>query len=161
MSDSSTASPPRVLYCRCAYAQVVPREVKDGVLRHLCAREAAFESVADLCEMSARRDPRLAEIAAEGPLKIAACHPRAVRWLFHAAGAALSADEVAVSVVNMRALSVEEACAELDAPGAGSAAEAVTASSRENSASAISSTPPQVVVAGEAEPPPAAEHVAA
>lgn len=117
MSDSPHAFPPRVLYCRCAYAQVVPREVKDGVLRHLCASGAAFESVADLCEMSARRDLRLAEIASEagGQLKIAACHPRAVRWLFHAAGAPLPADGAAVSVVNMRALSVDEACAELDA----------------------------------------------
>lgn len=116
MSDFLPASPPRVLYCRCAYAQVVPREVKDGVLRHLCDSGAAFESVADLCEMSARRDPRLAEIAAEGPLKIVACHPRAVRWLFHAAGAPLPADEATASVVNMRALSIEEACAALDAP---------------------------------------------
>jgi hypothetical protein len=116
MSDFPPASPSRVLYCRCAYAQVVPREVKDGVLKHLCASGAAFESVADLCEMSARRDPRLAEIAAEGPLKIAACHPRAVRWLFHAAGAPLPApvDGEEASVVNMRALTVEEACAALD-----------------------------------------------
>ncbi|MES2708711.1 MAG: hypothetical protein V4726_19100 [Verrucomicrobiota bacterium] len=112
MSEPADASP-RILYCRCAYAQVVPQEVKDGVLRHLCAAGEPFESVADLCEMSARRDGRLAELAAGGPLKIVACHPRAVRWLFHAAGAPLPPDEAVTPIVNMRALSVEEACAAL------------------------------------------------
>lgn len=124
MSDP-VPQPPQILYCRCAYAQVVPQDVKNGVLRHLCGAGEAFESVADLCEMSARRDPRLAEIAAAAaapggaPLKIVACHPRAVRWLFHAAGAPLPEDEAAVSVVNMRVLSTEEACAALETAAAG------------------------------------------
>src|SRR5688572_4198422 len=71
----------RLLYCRCAYAQVVPREVKDGVLEALATAGTSFDAVPDLCEMSARRDPRLAELAASGELRIAACYPRAVRWL--------------------------------------------------------------------------------
>jgi hypothetical protein len=104
---------PRILYCRCAYAQVVPPETKDAVLQHLSSGDAAFDAVADLCEMSAARDPRLTEIAAAGPLKIAACHRRAVKWLFHAAGAPLT--EESVEVVNMRTLTPEEACARLDA----------------------------------------------
>lgn len=102
-------APPRLLYCRCAYAQVLPQEVKDGILRHLCASDRSFESVADLCEMSARRDPRLATLAAD-PLKIIACHPRAVKWLFHAAGAPLP-DET--EIINLRALTTEEAIAQL------------------------------------------------
>ena len=112
MSDSPT--PPRLLYCRCAYAQVVPQETKDAVLQHLSAGAAAFDAVADLCEMSAARDPRLAALAAAGPLKIAACHRRAVQWLFHAAEAPLQADTL--EVVNMRTLSAAECCARLDAP---------------------------------------------
>ena len=111
---SSLAPPPRLLYCRCAYAQVVPQETKDAVLQHLSAGEPAFDSVADLCEMSARCDPRLAAIAASGPLKIAACHRRAVKWLFHAAGSPLT-DET-TEVVNMRALSAPEACTRMDTP---------------------------------------------
>ena len=102
-------APARLLYCRCAYAQVVPQEVKDGVLRHLCASGQAFESVADLCEMSARRDPRLATLAAENS-KVIACHPRAVKWLFHAAGAPLPDD---TDIVNLRILTTEEAIAQL------------------------------------------------
>lgn len=111
---------PRILYCRCAYAQVVPPETKDAVLRHLGEKDTAFDSVADLCEMSARRDPRLAALAADGPLKIAACHRRAVQWLFHAAEAPLV--EASVEVVNMRTLTAAQACARLDAPDIDAAA---------------------------------------
>ena len=111
---SSPAPMPRLLYCRCAYAQVVPPETKDAVLQHLSEGDAAFDSVADLCEMSARRDARLKTLAAAGPLKIAACHRRAVQWLFHAADAPLNADNT--EIVNMRTLSAEQACARLDAP---------------------------------------------
>ena len=78
---------PSILYCHCQYAQVVPKEVKDAVLRRLCESGVAFEAVADLCEMSARRDPALARLASGGPVKVAACFPRAVKWLFHQAGA--------------------------------------------------------------------------
>lgn len=90
----------RILYCHCAYAQVVPREVKEAVLRRLSDSPVAFEAVADLCEMSARRDPALQRLAGEGNIKIAACFPRAVKWLFAAANAPL--DRQACQVLNMR-----------------------------------------------------------
>jgi hypothetical protein len=96
----------RLLYCRCAYAQVVPAAVKDRVLETLAASGTSFEAVADLCEMSARRDPRLAELAAGGDVKIAACYPRAVKWLFSAAGAPLPAE--GVEVRNMRVETADE-----------------------------------------------------
>ncbi|MCY4661309.1 MAG: hypothetical protein OXF93_16105 [Acidobacteria bacterium] len=97
----TTAAPaPNLVYCRCAYARVVPRKVKDGVLEALAASGADFDAVPDLCEMSARRDPRLAEIAAGGGATIAACYPRAVRWLFSSAGAPL--DGKRVTILNMR-----------------------------------------------------------
>src|SRR5215207_8578535 len=91
---------PRLLYCHCQYAQVVPREVKETVLRRLCESGIAFEAVADLCEMAARRDPALARLAAEGKIKIAACFPRAVKGLFHQANADLAPDRT--EVLNMR-----------------------------------------------------------
>jgi len=72
--------------------------VKTAVLEGLASSGIAFDAVPDLCEMSARRDPKLAELAA-GPVRIAACYPRAVRWLFAAAGTPLG-DEV--QVLNMR-----------------------------------------------------------
>ena len=108
-SPSMSEAPAPLLYCRCAYAQVVPQEVKDGVLHHLCSTGQLFDSVADLCEMSARRDPRLATLAAH-PVKIIACHPRAVKWLFHAAEAPLPEH---TEIINLRILTTEEACAQL------------------------------------------------
>jgi hypothetical protein len=99
-----------VLYCRCAYAQVLPTEVKQAVLEGLCSSPGPFTAVPDLCEMSARRDPRLAELARQPGLKICACHPRAVEWLFHAAQAPLPAD---VEYVNLRELNAAEALEKL------------------------------------------------
>src|ERR1041384_2318197 len=102
---------PCILYCNCTYAQVVPKEVKEAVLRKLCESGAAFEAVGDLCEMSARRDPLLRQLAESGSLKIAACYPRAVKWLFAAANAPLATEQT--QVLNMRAQTAEEICAAL------------------------------------------------
>ena len=91
---------PTILYCRCAYAQVVPTGVKNEVLQRLCDSGASFETVSDLCEMAAHRDPRLQAIAACGAsLRIAACYPRAVRGLFQQAGSPLPAG---AAILNMR-----------------------------------------------------------
>ena len=97
---------PRILYCHCAYAQVVPPEVKAAVLQKLSESGVAFEAVADLCEMSARQDPSLKRLADGGTVKIAACYPRAVKWLFHTAKADLQLDSA--EVLNMRVQSAEE-----------------------------------------------------
>src|SRR5579864_2924054 len=94
------SQPLRILYCHCAYAQVVPPEVKQDVLRRLAESGAAFDAVADLCEMSAKRDPAMKQIAEGGPIRIAACYPRAVRGLFNAAEAPLAQE--GVEVRNMR-----------------------------------------------------------
>lgn len=99
-------SPPKILYCHCQYAQVVPRAVKEAVLRQLCAAGVEFQAVADLCEMAARRDPALARLAAGGAVKIAACFPRAVKGLFHQAGADLPVD--GAEILNMRVQTTDE-----------------------------------------------------
>jgi hypothetical protein len=103
-------SRPKILYCRCAYAKVVPDDVKNEVLEKLCESGVPFESVSDLCEMSARKDPRVAHLLeGDQPVKIAACFPRAVEWLFHSAGAPFPKDgETPVEVLNMREQSAEE-----------------------------------------------------
>ena len=100
MSPSPSVPPPALLYCHCQYAQVVSPEVKAAVLKRLCESNLPFEAVPDLCELSARRDPALKRLAAAGPVKIAACFPRAVKWLFAAANAPLPLG--ATEVLNMR-----------------------------------------------------------
>jgi hypothetical protein len=101
----------RILYCNCTYAQVVPKETKEAVLRQLTESGVNFEAVADLCELSAQKDPSLKRLSADGPVKIAACFPRAVKWLFTAASAPLPLETT--EIVNMRTLNAEQAKAQL------------------------------------------------
>ncbi len=103
--------PTRILYCHCAYADVVPRAVKEAVLKKLCASGVAFDAVADLCEMSARQDAALKTLAVGGAVKIAACYPRAVKWLFAAANAPLA--PATTEVLNLRVQAADEVCAAL------------------------------------------------
>lgn len=108
----SDATP--ILYCRCAYAQIVPAAVKDEVLRHLHESGAAFNAVPDLCALAATRNPLLPRLAAGGRLKIAACFPRAVRWLFARAGAPLPME--GVEILNMRTATADDVVAGLLGP---------------------------------------------
>ena len=96
----------RILFCNCTYAKVVPPEVKAEVLKKLVESGVAFDAVPDLCDMSARKDPALKRLAEPGAVKIAACYPRAVQWLFHAAGAPLPKE--GVEILNMRTQTAEE-----------------------------------------------------
>lgn len=98
-------TPPGILYCHCAFAQVVPPETKAAVLEQLSASGVSFHAVPDLCEMSARRDPVLGEVVADSGAVIVACYPRAVRWLFTGAGLTLPES---VQVLNMRERSAAE-----------------------------------------------------
>ena len=95
----------RLVYCHCAYAKVVPPKVKSAVLEALGESTRDFEAVPDLCEMTARKDPAMAELAADEGLRIVACYPRAVRWLFHSAGSDLKDN---VEILNMRVDSAED-----------------------------------------------------
>jgi hypothetical protein len=99
------ADPARILYCHCAYARIIPPDVKSEVLTRLASSTVEWDSVPDLCEMSARRDPHVATLVSGGALRIAACYPRVVRSLFQAAGAPLPAD---TRILNMRTETPEQ-----------------------------------------------------
>ena len=101
-----TSDSPGILYCNCTYAQIIDPAVKAAVLRRLCDSGRSFESVPDLCEMAARKDPALQRLAAGKCVKIAACYPRAVKWLFASAGAPL--DPAQTEVLNLRELSADQ-----------------------------------------------------
>ena len=116
MSDA-----PQILYCHCANARVVPQATQEAVLRELCNSGVPFEAVADLCELSARRDPALKRLAGSGTLTIAACYPRAVKGLFEAAGAPLAAgndegeETGGVQILNLRTEEAGTVCAAIRA----------------------------------------------
>jgi hypothetical protein len=109
-----TQDKPRILYCHCAFAKVLPADVKVAVLNGLADADVEFDAVPDLCEMAARGDARLRELAAHESLHVAACFPRAVRWLFSAAGAELP--EQTTRVCNMRVDTAETVLAGLGLP---------------------------------------------
>lgn len=104
--NATAEVPPRVVYCHCAFAHVLPKDVKQSVLEQLGASGIEIECVPDLCEMSARHDPLLIELAQAPAVRIAACYPRAVRGLFTAAGCPLPKT---VEIVNLRVLNAHDA----------------------------------------------------
>lgn len=101
-----TSEKPGILYCNCTFAQIIDPSVKAAVLRRLSDSGRSFEAVADLCEMAARKDPALKRLACGHGVKIAACYPRAVKWLFASAGAPLEAGTT--EVLNMRELAASD-----------------------------------------------------
>jgi NAD-dependent dihydropyrimidine dehydrogenase PreA subunit len=116
-----------ILFCNCSHAKIIPPTVKGQVLDALSRSGRQVEVVPDLCELSARQDPRMKRFAEAGGLKVIACFPRAVKWLFHAAGAPLTNGDV--EVLNMRAERAEDIVSRLladDAPGTAAEAPATT-----------------------------------
>src|SRR5688500_4705554 len=89
LRDVSARPDPAILYCHRQSAKLLREEVRHAGLRQLCEAAQPCEAVADLCGRAARKDPTLARLAARGPVKLAACFPRAVKWLFAAATAPL------------------------------------------------------------------------
>lgn len=95
-----------ILYCHCAFADLVSPDARDAVLRGLVEAGVEFEAVADLCELASRRDSSLKALVEHADLRIIACHPRAVRWLFEVAGAPLPGK--GSEVLNLRADGAEK-----------------------------------------------------
>jgi len=128
-SSESSAMPKdlHVLYCHCAYTDLVSPEARQAVLRGLVAAGVAVQAVADLCGMAARRDPALAEVVKHKDLRIVACHPRAVRWLMAWAGTPLPRG--GAEVLNLRTDGAEAVLKALgiEGDGNGDAAAAVEA----------------------------------
>jgi len=94
------------ILCQCANAHVLPAAA--------LAEARADIVVEDLCELAARKDPRLTEWAATPGLRVIACHERAVRWLFHAGGAGLPAATPIQSLRGHDAAPVVEAMPDME-----------------------------------------------
>ncbi len=97
---SAAAEKKKVVFCQCAYTRILPKNVKHQVLTALKKSETPFEEVEDLCRLAAHRDPALKELVDADTVKIAACYPRAVKWIFHSADVDL--DENKTQILNMR-----------------------------------------------------------
>lgn len=103
------------IYCDCGYYDLARAEVKSAVLDALKSSGVEFEAVADLCQLCAEGDSRVKEWAEADSLRIFACYPRAVKWLFHSAGAPLPGK--GVEFINMRTGDVEKIVSSLREEG--------------------------------------------
>ncbi len=102
-----------ILFCHCAHARIIPEERKSLILAGLTARGVPYRSIPDLCGLAAGKAPVLADLARRPGLMIIACHARAVRWLFHHAGAPLQPGRC--EVLNMRVQDADDILARLPA----------------------------------------------
>jgi NAD-dependent dihydropyrimidine dehydrogenase PreA subunit len=104
----------KILYCQCAYAKVIPEETHLAIHSHLDAANIAYEPVADLCRLAAKRDPSLKQFAANSGKKVVlACYPRAVNGLFNMAGVPLP--EGSTEIINLRTSPIDKVAAILSA----------------------------------------------
>ena len=110
------STPLRILLCRCSPAGKIDRAVSDEILDSLSRCGALVTVADDLCGLTATGDPLLAEIAAAPRSAVIACHRRAIRWLFAAAGHPL--DEAGTTLYSLRRQSAEEILAALGADAA-------------------------------------------
>ncbi len=98
MNDMDKTS--KILFCGCVHYELTPESVKREILGTLRAEGVDVVAVPDLCRLAGRNDPMLREMVETGPLTIAACYPRAVKWLLYRAGIDTDANEI--RIVNMR-----------------------------------------------------------
>ena len=100
-----------VLFCNCAYYDLVSDDKKTRVIKALQDASVSFEAVPDLCALAAKKDESLKRFADNTSLKIIACFPRTIKWLFNRADAPI--DSKNVQVLNMRTQSADDIVAAL------------------------------------------------
>jgi len=111
MTTSEITGQACIVLCHCAHYEIFPHASKERILAALSQAPARIEAVDDLCGLAAQHDPRLPTWAQAPNLALVACFPRAVRWLFHAAGAPLGTGQV--RFFNMRTQTADEIIREL------------------------------------------------
>ena len=95
-----------ILFCNCGYSDIIDHTIRAEILKKLATTELDFEAVQDLCELAAKKDPKLKRWAQSESLTIVACYRRTVKWLFDSADAELDPEKTKFH--NMRASTAEE-----------------------------------------------------
>lgn len=103
---------PAILICACQHANVFPAGAVKTLTKSLDDAGVAYEIIPDLCQRVGRRDPELKDILAGSPA-IAACHPRAVKWLFEATHISLPAN---AKLFDLRSQTITEITSALGLP---------------------------------------------
>ena len=71
------------IYCNCSYYNFISEKTRKSIFKALTACDFKFEAVSDLCLLAAKRDPIFKKWEKSEKIRIIACFPRAIRWLFH------------------------------------------------------------------------------
>jgi len=95
-----------ILFCNCGYSDIIDSAIRAEILNKLATTKLDFEVVQDLCELAAKKNPKLKRWAQADSLAIVACYPRTVKWLFNSAGAAL--DNEKTQFLNMRTSTAQQ-----------------------------------------------------
>ncbi len=104
----------KIIYCHCAYAKIIDENKKMEVLKELAQIEQSVDFVPDLCEMSAKNDPKLKEIFDDTPTCVIACYKRSVKWLLHNRDVKWNEDHY--QVLNMREDTADEIISKIKSP---------------------------------------------
>ncbi len=83
-----------VLVCACPDSAVINAAKLDELRARLRENGVKYTEIPDLCSMAAGKHAALLQLMAVPRLAIVACHPRAVRWMLHAAGAMQNAGRI-------------------------------------------------------------------
>lgn len=101
-----------ILFCHCVHHHTLPEAMRRAVREAVAARGIPIVDVPDLCGVCADGAAALKETLSQAErVAVAACHPRALRWLLHAAGCALPPD---TQFLNLRTASTPELLAQVD-----------------------------------------------
>ncbi len=82
-----------ILYCHCIHYDLVDAETTERIIRAVEGSGRPFSLAPDLCGLCAGKDAHLSRWAEAKKLIVIACHPRAVKWLFHAGGVDLDGEK--------------------------------------------------------------------
>ena len=102
-----------IIYCHCANASIIPPLTKRAVLQRLCTSNVDFLAVVDLCRWAIADGMDVDNVSQCRSARIAACHPRAVRWLLDEGGLPQSKAGHAGLIANMRESDTETVLAKL------------------------------------------------
>ncbi len=90
----------QIIYCHCAYYDIIPVEQKQQALDFLTKNKLAAQTILDLCQITAQHPEQLNHLKTSDQIIIFACHPRAVRALLNFAGLDLA--HKTVKIINLR-----------------------------------------------------------
>jgi NAD-dependent dihydropyrimidine dehydrogenase PreA subunit len=82
------------LVCSCSQRGLIPPAAVDTLCAELATQGWQTKVVPDLCEMATQTPTTLRELAQARDFLVAACRPRAARWLLHLAGVARPVSQI-------------------------------------------------------------------